>query len=1044
MSEDDDAWKGLNKTQHHTIWDETEAKFWSQFENDQTAWRADHERHYRDVSTSLHLELRQLTGQRDALREAHARLVKDLAKVETDLRIIGDRCDTKTNDLGALEDESRQELEKKVQDWEHQSWSMTNFFRNKRGQSSLEKPAALDKPAIPERPAITNGVSHNEPEGEPMDGVEQTANGHSHTPAEDTGALVNVVDADGAIIGPVQRIDPWNQWVEAILRLPIQREVKIRRGRRFDYKHLETIYERGEAKGVKWLSCMIQAIGEVQSKRCTSCDKNQGAFEQCVIVGGDLLQKCGNCEWNRQGCHGASGEQVHIEAAEQLEKQREEEKRQEEQRIELMQQRQREYEEAQRLEKERLEQDRLDRERQERDRQYREQQYREEQARMEELRRMEAAQMAERERYQREEQERMDRERHMAYARQEEDRQQQEALARQAAERAQSEQWRAVRANTEHEHERQRQHSQPGQHEPPREDNRHVVEAMKQFHNQREVQAEAGPAHPPPQKYVLESTPQAMAPAPASAPPPSYPMSSGFKPANSGFTPMNQRVTPPAPILAPTQEIPNPTPAASVEHSPQPQSQSQEEKPEVPLVEITRENLILRHNGMVYTYPECMVGVPLVKIHPGHPYWEPEWKDVRSEIVASKERWEKKHAAAVEAEARKERSGSSKYQIGRQVNRGVKILEFLNDEEQISPYQLLAKKFMHSSKGGITSYDTLFRLCETLSELSKFNLDVTPVDWMRQRLHEIMNEQQPDEDRQPFNLPKTVHDFYHDPKLTALRHKHGFKNIGRPSGQNKTGRPSIGSNGGTPKPIKKRKSGASHVRTPRESEQYVESPLGSQMIMVDEGPFLAARSQLAKRPKSDLGEGDRGELEVEVESDFSDMDSQYEIPTTSGDFRVLQVQTRLHASSQKDTQYWSYMPEERKFEHRVLKSTNPPSWGPLEGVDFSLRLSEVTELRYDSSTLRVYIQIPPENDTTVSPTGRRGDLMVEFKRWRSMKRFLAVGWKMGVATIGLPDRMLSRWEDFKEIASRIVEREVAAAATARAAGEALPVREAAM
>lgn len=1030
MSEEDDAFKGLNKSQHHTIWDETEAKFWAQFESDQTSWRAEHERHYRQLTTNLQLELRQLTGQRETLRESHARLVKELAKVETDLRIIGDRCDTKTNDLGILEDEARQELEKKVQDSEHQAWSMTNFFRDKRGQPPLEKPASLQKPAA------TNGVNHREPEGEPMDGVERTANGQSHTPAEDTDALVNVVDADGNVIGPVQRIEPWNQWVEAILRLPIQREVKIRRGRRFDYKHLETIYERSEAKGVKWLSCMIQAIGEVQSKRCTSCDKNQGAFEQCIIVGGDLLQKCGNCEWNRQGCHGASGEQVHIEAAEELEKRREEEKRQEAQRIELMQQRKREHEEAQRQEHERLEQERMERERQERDRQYREQQYREEQARMEELRRREAAQMVERERYQRErdEQDRIERERHMAYARQEDERLQQEALARQAAERAQADQWRAVRSNAEHE--------QPRQHEqPPREDNRHVMEAMQQFQNQRDPRAESVPSHPPPSKYVLESS--HTGPAAPQAPPPSYPISSGFKPANSGFTPMNQRATPPAP--APSQEIIHQTPHASTEHSPQPRAHSQEEKPEVPLVEITRDNLVLRHNGTVYTYPECMVGVPLVKIHPGHPYWEPEWKDVRSEIVASKERWEKKHAAAVEAEARKERSGSSKYQIGRQVNRGAKILEFLNDEEQISPYQLLAKKFMHSSKGGITSYDTLFRLCETLSELSKFNLDVTPVDWMRQRLHEIMLEQELDEDRQPFNLPKTVHDFYHDPKLTALRHKHGFKNIGRPSGQTKPGRQSLGSNGGTPKPLKKRKSGASHIRTPRDSEQYVESPLGSQMIIHDEGPFLAARSQLAKRPRSEADHADRGELEVEVESDFSDMDSQYEIPTTSGDFRVLQVQTRLYASSTKDTQYWSYMPEERKFEHRVLKSTNPPSWGPLDGVDFSLRLSEVSELKYDSATLRVFIQIPPENDTTASSSGRRGDLMVEFKRWRSMKRFLAVGWKMGVNTVGLPDRMLSRWEDFKENASRMVEREVAAAAvdaTARAAGEALPVREA--
>ncbi|CAG9950836.1 unnamed protein product [Clonostachys rosea f. rosea IK726] len=111
-----------------------------------------------------------------------------------------------------------------------------------------------------------------------------------------TEPLVNVIDITGRVVGPVELIEPWNKWVKAILKLPIRRPVTIRPGRRFTDEHMATIYDRSESKGVKWLSCMMQAIGEVQSKRCASCDKNQGVFQQCIIVGGDLLQKCGNCE----------------------------------------------------------------------------------------------------------------------------------------------------------------------------------------------------------------------------------------------------------------------------------------------------------------------------------------------------------------------------------------------------------------------------------------------------------------------------------------------------------------------------------------------------------------------------------------------------------------------------------------------------------------------------------------------------------------------------------------------------------------------------
>ncbi|KAJ4205354.1 hypothetical protein NW757_014844, partial [Fusarium falciforme] len=73
-----------------------------------------------------------------------------------------------------------------------------------------------------------------------------------------------------------------------------------------------------------------------------------------------------------------------------------------------------------------------------------------------------------------------------------------------------------------------------------------------------------------------------------------------------GFTPANIRSRPPS-----AERAERPTPASMpIEPSPQPTESPSEES----LEEITRNNLVLRHNGEVYTYPECVEGVPLVKI----------------------------------------------------------------------------------------------------------------------------------------------------------------------------------------------------------------------------------------------------------------------------------------------------------------------------------------------------------------------------------------------------------------------------------------------
>lgn len=202
------------------------------------------------------------------------------------------------------------------------------------------------------------------------------------------------------------------------------------------------------------------------------------------------------------------------------------------------------------------------------------------------------------------------------------------------------------------------------------------------------------------------------------------------------------------------------------------------------LPEITRSILALQHNGEVYTAPELMVGVPVRKIDENDPYWDPKWTPLVPKIEESLAVWEGKyeaHALAAAKQVEGERSKKhAQFLANRQVNRGRAILEFLGARGsperfgEINPYQLVAKQFINAA---YINYDTIHRLVATLAELKKFSLDVSPLEWVRQRLHEIQSE-----NPLGFQLSKVVGELYHDPKLQLLRSKNGFGNIGRPSG----------------------------------------------------------------------------------------------------------------------------------------------------------------------------------------------------------------------------------------------------------------------
>ncbi|RYC77363.1 hypothetical protein BFJ63_vAg19763, partial [Fusarium oxysporum f. sp. narcissi] len=420
----------------------------------------------------------------------------------------------------------------------------------------------------------------------------------------------------------------------------------------------------------------------------------------------------------------------------------------------------------------------------------------------------------------------------------------------------------------------------------------------------------------------------------------------------AGFTPANVRSRPPS------SERGRPTPPSL---SLDPSSQPPESPPAQPLEEITRDNMVLKNDGNVYTYPECVAGVPLIKINEEHPYWDPNWPNVKTHIEPQLARWRQEHEAVIEAGHGQDKSGNQKRKIVHEMNRGIKILEF-HEKGPISPYQLLGKKYIQGAIGGITSYATLFRLSATISELEKFNLDISPVDWMRQRLHELIQTQ-----GHNFNLPRTIHDFYHDSKLTSLRYKHGFKNIGRPSAAMKA-RLSHGSLSNTPKPLQKRKSMHSVSTTPREDSFINHFPLPSQVPrsypapalapapVPTPGPQPAFSTHLNKKPKyMPPAHGSPIHDEFHFE-DWSDTDSCSGGSITNYDWRLDVVKTRLYTSHISATQYWTWVGQIQCFQHQVLKDVKPAEWGLCRNeIDFHVNLAEIEEMEWSIEALRVHI-----------------------------------------------------------------------------------------
>ncbi|KAI0903977.1 hypothetical protein F4823DRAFT_568175 [Ustulina deusta] len=187
-------------------------------------------------------------------------------------------------------------------------------------------------------------------------------------------------------------------------------------------------------------------------------------------------------------------------------------------------------------------------------------------------------------------------------------------------------------------------------------------------------------------------------------------------------------------------------------------------------IEITPETLVLRDNGSVITHPPMFAGVPLEKISENHPFWNPKWEPLERTVQAALDEWQER----LENLQRKPNAmHHTIFLINCQVNQGKDILDFLKNE-CFHPLQFASREMMDQYYNTFVTYDTLFLLVKVHEELKKFDLKVTPLEWLRQRFYEIATAQ-----GKTFDLSMALHVLNHDKKLKALREIHGFGNIGR-------------------------------------------------------------------------------------------------------------------------------------------------------------------------------------------------------------------------------------------------------------------------
>ncbi|KAI1868171.1 hypothetical protein JX265_006994 [Neoarthrinium moseri] len=440
-------------------------------------------------------------------------------------------------------------------------------------------------------------------------------------------------------------------------------------------------------------------------------------------------------------------------------------------------------------------------------------------------------------------------------------------------------------------------------------------------------------------------------------------------------------------------------------------------------IEINRDTLVLKHNGTHYTEPAMYAGVPLKKISPGDDYWDVEWIPLEDHLKPQLEQWQEKLD-----KLRQDKTAvrHTVFLANRQVNRGQAVMDFLaGADPEFHPYQYVGKEMMIKFYKTFINYDTMFRLINVHEELKKFDLDVTPLEWLRHRMYEVATAQ-----GDKFNLSKYTHDLYHDAKLKILREKHGFGNIGRPSGY-KVGEKNPDK--GKAK-IKREQLGLAGRRKVRRSIGQVDmddtqsldgfpqqqqppqeflDPVTPRMQkrqrleavppMVMMPPPQQQQQQQQQQPEPAPPAPEVDDLEFDG---WTSSDSFSAGRISVCDFRVHQIKTSQLTTSTEVTQYWTWK-QNGVFEHQVLRDVHPKvTWGYYQKpINFDINLAEVIEVLYARSSQKVVVRFKDSE---------RGDVLAFFKRERTRNRFLSFLRKRNIVlTKSTPEQLEDAWNSVK-------------------------------
>ncbi|KAI0097116.1 hypothetical protein F4814DRAFT_453643 [Daldinia grandis] len=412
--------------------------------------------------------------------------------------------------------------------------------------------------------------------------------------------------------------------------------------------------------------------------------------------------------------------------------------------------------------------------------------------------------------------------------------------------------------------------------------------------------------------------------------------------------------------------------------------------------EITRERLVLRDDGKVMIEPPMYAGIPLERIDKDHPYWDPEWESLEVIMQPQLDKWKEK------LDQLRRDTQSIRHTVflaNRQVNRGQSVVNFLRDGEW-HPYQFVGKDMMNKFYKTFINYDTMFRLVNVHEELKKFDLDMTPLQWLRQRMYDIAEAQ-----GDKFNLSKTTHDLYHDASLKLLREKHGFGNIGRPSGYKLREKDPEKA---AAKKVKQESTGSVRRKArrsigqvdPDDTPSVEDMQKGSeqpQEVLEPVTPRLQKRQRLEPvalpppppPPPPPQPEPEEDDLEY---SGWTSTDSFSAGRIMHMDWRVYQIKTHDLTTSTEVTQYWTWKPEKGLFEHQVLRDVHPKvTWGFYQKpINFDLAVEEILEMKYAPDSQKVVVSVSDK---------KRGCVLAYFKRERTKRRFLAFAKKKGIKLV---------------------------------------------